>query len=574
MVEITAAHAIVDTLIAAGVEHIFGLPTNHPLYQALLDRRNQIKHVLTRHEEGAAFMAYAYSILTKKIGVVEAAQGPGACHLVNAVAEANIDFVPLLALTAASWKRMPRIYDYNAIFDSITKLNEPLFESKRAALQTQNAIRAAITNPPGAVHMDIHKNILSEKNEYKILKVDKYTASNRVLGDEEAVEIATKLLMEADRPVMIVGWGGIISDASPEVINLSEILGMPVITAEKGKGIIPEDHPLSAMTWVADNHLGCKPAQTILKNADVILIVGTELCGPSPMWQKLTSPNAKLIEIDINPCRIAYDYPIDIGIVGDAKSVLLQIIKKYKSKGVLKNEFLDLPIVKELSKLKEEWWNELMPQMNSNAVPINPMRVVKEIQDVLIEPYNKLGKNTIITNGGGNHGIFIHWILKAYEPRTWIHVLHHGTIGAGLPYALGAKIALRDVLKEERYVVDIDGDGSFNMSFTAMGTATQHKIPIIVCLFNNESYGMVRDTQVIYYKGRVFDTEFSNYDYVKLAESFKWYGERVEKPNNIKDALQNAIRANDRGQPALIDFVVDKEVHTTDEDFYQKWRKY
>lgn len=564
-----AAEAIVETMIEAGIKYIFGLPDNPPLYQALYDRQDKIKHILVRHEEGAAFMSYGYSVVTGNVGVCEASKAPGACHLVNGIAEANSDYVPVIALTAATsssdrYRNESHLMDQMALFESITKWNAELINSNMAARVIQDAIRISTCAPAGAVHIDLLLDKLNEENDYKILKPEAYIPSDRSLGNEEAVKKAAKLLIDAEGPAMLIGWGAILSDAAPEVLELAELLGIPVATAEKGKGIIPEDHPLATGVWIVDSIRGWKPAETILSRADVILAVGTEFIAPAGYFERLIKPDAKLINININPARIAYEHPVEVGIVGDAKAVLGQIIKSCKDflRGSKKVLLGDLPIVHELDKLREEWWKELMPKTTSNAVPIKPQRVMKEIQDILVAPFNKIGRNTIISNGGGKHMVFAYQIMSAYEPRAWIHCLHHDTIGAGLGQALGAKVAVQDVLKENRYVVDIDGDGSFNMSLTEMGTAMQWGIPVIVCLFDNESFGWVRDEQVLLYRGKILGSEFKNPDFVTLARAFGWYGQRVEEPDAIEGALRNAMKANDKGQAALIDFAVDKEEHS------------
>ena len=328
--------------------------------------------------------------------------------------------------------------------------------------------------------------------------------------------------------------------------------------SEKAKGIIPEDHPLSLGIWVTDGFPGWISATETLRKSDVILAIGTEFVSGKGYWM---GDNAKLIEVNADPVRIGYEHAMEIGILGDAKLVLRQIIRECER---LRNENIesvsDYPIVKEIEQLKKRWWDKILPKIRSNKSPINPFRVCKEIQDIFIDPYNEIGKNTVVTQGGGNHSIISYWVNMMYEPKTWMYPTPFGTLASGLPMAIGARFALRDVVKQNRHIVTIEGDGSFNMGIAEMGTAMEYKLPLTVCLFNNQTWGMEYDIQKD--RGKVFGVEMSNPDYVKIADGFRWHSRKVEEADDLKEALLSSIKANQEGRPSLLDISVDKEEPT------------
>ena len=563
MTKMKAADAVIKTLISADVKHIFGIPINFPLYESLYDHQDQIKHILTRHEEGAVFMAYGYSFITGNVGVCEGTSGPGMAHMVNGLAESTIDHMPIIALawarsTTDRYRNTSQMIDQMNMLEPVTKWSAELLEAELATRITQDAIRIAKAYPPGAVHLDLLDNKLEEEADFKILKSHNFEPSYRFAGDEEAVKKAAKMILDSERPTMLIGWGAMYSDAAQEVRELAEKIGMPVATSEKAKGIIPEDHPLSLGIWVTDGFPGLISATETLRKADVILAIGTEFVSGKGYWM---GDNAKLIEVNADPVRIGYEHAMEIGILGDAKLVLRQIIRECER---LRNENIesvsDYPIVKEIEQLKKRWWNKILPKIRSNKSPINPFRVCKEIQDIFIDPYNEIGKNTVVTQGGGNHSIISYWVNRMYEPKTWMYPTPFGTLASGLPMAIGARFALRDVVKQNRHIVTIEGDGSFNMGIAEMGTAMEYKLPLTVCLFNNQTWGMEYDIQKD--RGKVFGVEMSNPDYVKIADGFRSHSRKVEEADDLKEALLSSIKANQEGRPSLLDISVDKEEPT------------
>ena len=284
-----AADAVIKTLISADVKHIFGIPINFPLYESLYDHQDQIKHILTRHEEGAVFMAYGYSFITGNVGVCEGTSGPGMAHMVNGLAESTIDHMPIIALawarsTTDRYRNTSQMIDQMNMLEPVTKWSAELLEAELATRITQDAIRIAKAYPPGAVHLDLLDNKLEEEADFKILKPNNFEPSYRFAGDEEAVKKAAKMILDSERPTMLIGWGAMYSDAAQEVRELAEKIGMPVATSEKAKGIIPEDHPLSLGIWVTDGFPGWISATETLRKSDVILAIGTEFVSGKGYW--------------------------------------------------------------------------------------------------------------------------------------------------------------------------------------------------------------------------------------------------------------------------------------------------
>ena len=573
MVRMRAADAIIETLIESGVTHVFGLPGGQsiPLYDAMYRRKDRIKHILVRHEEQAGFMAYGYAVRSGRVGVCDATAGPGAGHLVNSVATCYHEYIPLIALTMKNrldvhHKNAAQWLDQLTLFKAITKWNAMLPTAGLAASYMQDAVRIASSPPMGAVQIDLPGDILFAEADFEIPPKERYLPlSNRCLGDPSSIERSAKLLVNAQKPALLAGFGTIMSDSSSEVIELAELLTMPVMTCDKSKGIIPEDHPLAVGPYLADTYAGRTSALRTVEETDVLLAVGTSFSISSPETLNCIKPSTKLIQVDANPAQIGKNKKVEIGIVGDAKAVLSQVVSACKRlANPKKTDLRDSPRVKELDMLRRDWESLIKPKVESDAVPLMPERILREVQKVFLDPY----RDTIVSVGGGNHTNWAVLYLNGYEPRTWCVPEHYSGMGTGLTMGLGAQIAAREVIGKKSYAICIEGDGSFGMNLAELATATQFQIPVTVVLMNNEALGMIKDHQRFDPRvggdrngqgKRFIGVEFKNPDFARMAEAFHCYGERVEEPQQIRPALENAMKANDKGQTAVLDCMINKD---------------
>ncbi|MDT3701267.1 MAG: biosynthetic-type acetolactate synthase large subunit [Thermincola sp.] len=531
----SGAEIIIESLKKEGVEAIFGYPggTVLPFYDALYD--SDLKHYLVRHEQGAAHAADGYARATGKPGVCLATSGPGATNLVTGIATAYMDSVPLIALTGQvacgllgsdSFQEA----DITGITLPITKHNFLVKDVDDLARTIKEAFHIATTGRPGPVLIDLPKDIQVKQTKFN------YPESIQLKGYKPTVEgnkgqtaNAAKLISAARKPVIYAGGGVIISGAESELLRLAELTLSPVTTTLMGKGAFPETHPLSL--GMLGMH-GTWPANYAVCECDLLIAVGARFGDRVTGKIDEFAPEARIIHIDIDPAEIGKNVQIDVPIVGDLKKVLAEVNEKLEQNPA--SDWQD----------KIGLWKAEHPLKYETNGTLKPQFIIEEIYDVT------KGEAIIVTEVGQNQM----WAAQYYKytkPRTFISSGGLGTMGYGLPAAIGAKVGCPDSI-----VIDIAGDGSIQMNIQELATAVQYNIPVIVAILNNNYLGMVRQWQEIFYDRRYSYTDITGPDFVKLAEAYGAMGIRVTDAKDVKPAMKQAIAAN---RPVVIDFVVERE---------------
>ncbi len=539
------AEAIVKSLEEEGVEHLFGI-----LGGAILDVYDVLykhgpRHILTRHEQSAAHAAAGYARASGKVGVCMATSGPGATNLVTGIADAYIDSVPMVALTG----QVPTFMIGNDAFQEadiigitmpITKYNFQIKSPDDIPLTIKSAFEIASTRRQGPVLVDLPKDTQQAelKHKFKYPAEVKLPGYKVVVGSGHPLRLkeAAKLLLNSERPMIMAGGGVIASNASKELLTLAESLGIPVTTTLMGKGVFPEDHPLSL--GMVGMH-GRKTANLMISTCDVLLAIGCRFSDRVTANVEYFAPDAKIIHADIDPSEIGKNVSVDVPIVGDSRLILknlIEITEKLKNKEKA-----------EWNKRLREFKKEFAPEYDYDEVPIKPQRVIKELNALIDD-------KTIITTEVGQCQMWAAHYLNIKNPRTFISSGGLGTMGAGFPYAIGAKVA-----RPECKVIDVGSEGSFLMTGQDMATCIEEKIPVTVLLLDNRYLGMVKQWQDLFYDKRRSHTYLGESpDFVKYADAFGAKGIKVEHPDEIKPALIEAMNSD---TAHIIDVLVDPHEH-------------
>ncbi|MGI6468112.1 MAG: biosynthetic-type acetolactate synthase large subunit [Syntrophomonadaceae bacterium] len=537
------AEILIHTLKEQGVDTIFGYPGGVvlPIYDVLYDA--DIRHILTRHEQGAAHAADGYARASGKTGVCIATSGPGATNLVTGIATANMDSVPMVFFTGQVASHLIgrdafQEADITGITLPITKHNYLVERTEDVERVVKEAFYIARTNRPGPVVVDLPKDILDRSIDFIPDNSEVFIHSYRVMKGFNAGQVinAVELIKKARRPVLYAGGGVIISDAAPELQELAEKRKIPVTTTLMGMGAFPGNSYLSL--GMLGMH-GTKYANYAISEADLLIAVGVRFDDRVTGKIEAFAPHARVIHIDIDAAEIGKNVAVDIPIVGQVKEVLQAINQR-------------LEPVEELSEWHQtiDRWKMEYPLRYpaSREGRIMPQHVIESIYDLT-------QGDAIITTEVGQHQMWTAQYYKFKTPRSLITSGGLGTMGYGFPAAIGAKIA-----RPDKTVIDIAGDGSIQMNIQELGTAMQYKVPVIVCILNNQYLGMVRQWQGLFYRGRYSYTDISlQPDFVKLAEAYGAVGMRVTEPDQVKDALLEAMKVEDR--PVFIDFIVEREAN-------------
>ncbi|GAB4261079.1 biosynthetic-type acetolactate synthase large subunit [Thermincola ferriacetica] len=531
----SGAEILVKSLMEEGVDTIFGYPGGAVLeiYDALY--HSSIKHYLVRHEQGAIHAADGYARATGKPGVCLATSGPGATNLVTGIATAYMDSVPIVAFTGQVacdliGRDSFQEADITGITLPITKHNFLVKDVRDLARTIKEAFHIATTGRPGPVLIDIPKDVSIKKTKFKYPETVELRGYRPTLyGNPNQIRQAAQLIMDAKRPLIYAGGGVVISGAHKELLELAELTGCPVTTTLMGIGSFPENHPLSL--GMLGMH-GTKYANYAVCECDLLISVGARFDDRVTGRLDEFAPHAKIIHIDVDPAEIGKNVRVDVPIVGDVKNVLAEINKQLE------------PQKRPQWEEQIRHWKETYPLTYSKEGCLKPQYVVEQIYEVT-------KGDAIITTEVGQNQMFAAQFYTYTEPRTFITSGGLGTMGYGLPAAIGAKVG-----RPEKVVIDIAGDGSIQMNIQELATAVHNEIPVIVAILNNNFLGMVRQWQEIFYEGRYSYTEISGPDFVKLAEAYGALGLRVTEAKDVKPALEQAIAAN---KPVLIDFVVERE---------------
>lgn len=543
MVELTGSVALIEALKAEDVKHIFGIPGGAaiPIYDALYDE-HEIHHILTRHEQGAAHAADGYARALGKPGVCMTTSGPGATNLTTGILNAYMDSSPIVAIsgqvpTTTLGSDAFQEADMLSVMLPITKHNFIVHRVQELPAVVRLAFKTAITGRPGPVHIDLPKNVQINKADLKIPSDIRYKKNVKLEPGSEDIRKAVELLVDAEQPVIYAGGGVVWSEASAELVELAELLGAPVTTSLLGKGTIPEDHPLAL--GMLGMH-GRMTANLAVTECDVLLGVGVRFSDRATGDVRHFAPKAVIIHIDIDPVEIGKSVRADLPIVGDAKRSMRAIIKGLQVQVKRGRTSRWLQRIKKLQR-------ELAPRMDHDEIPVKPQRAIKEIMGVL-------GGDAILVTEVGQCQMWAAHFYQAKKPRHFISSGGLGTMGFGFPAAMGAKVARPDC-----DVVNIAGDGSFLMNSQELATVVENKINIVSCIFNNSYLGMVKQWQDLFFQKRRSATYLGKSpDFVKLAEAYGAWGDRVVRPTEIALKLKEALRC---GKPAVLDIIIDPDEH-------------
>jgi acetolactate synthase-1/2/3 large subunit len=538
------AAAIAKTMAAHGVEHFFHVSGGMiSLFVEMEDAG--IDLVLARSEKAAAYMADGYSRISYKPGVCYGQAGPGAINLAAGISEAYWTCTPVIALTGSTslsdlYKFQYQELDEMPFFEPTTKWNAQIYQADRAGEITRDALNIATSGNPGPVHINLHYNAANEMGEAPEPRREEYARSypnGRTHPNMDDLKKVADILASANRPLIIAGGGVIISRAWDEVVKLAEYMFIPVATTLSGKGTIPDDHPLSI--GVAGRY-SSSFANKIVEDTDVVFYIGSRAGGMATDNWTVPGQEATIIQLDIEPESIGRNYYPAARLICDAKTGVQDLLKVLKEmmKKPRKRKYLDT-----ISKLKKEWRSEVASVMDSDAVPIKPHRIIKEIRQIL-------GDQDIVVADTGQMGAWTGVLYPIVAPgRTYIRAA--GTLGWSLPAAIGAKFAAGD-----NKVLDVTGDGGVAYHISELETALRLDKPFVAVVFNNVTLGMLHYGFKWRGGGKALkSSDFIDVDYGKIAEAFNCYGQRVERPGEIGEAIQNAF---DSGKPAIVDVMIDR----------------
>ncbi len=532
----TGAEIVVDALLKEGVDTAFGIlgGTIIPVFDVLYDA--PLRFILTRHEQGAAHMADGYARATGKVGVCIATSGPGATNLVTGIATANMDSIPIVAITGQVFTTMIgndafQEADVTGITRPITKHNYLVKDVKDLPRVMKEAFHIASTGRPGPVLIDIPKDVQIAETEYSYpKKVEMKSYRPTYAGHPQQIKKAAEAIHQAAKPLIYAGGGVIISGAASQLTELAKKTNIPVTTTLLGLGSFPETDALSlGMLGMHGTHY----ANYAIMESDLIIAIGSRFDDRVTGKLSEFAPQAKIIHIDIDPSSISKNVQVDIPIVGDVKNVLLELNKLVK-----KGNYAPWH-----KKIRE--WKKKYPLAYNGEGELKPQFVVEEIYKVT------KGEAIICTEVGQNQ-MWAAQFYKYTKPRTFLSSGGLGTMGYGFPAAIGAQIGCPD-----KVVFDIAGDGSFQMNIQELATAVINKVPVKVAILNNGYLGMVRQWQELFYKKRYSYTSLAGGpDFVKVAEAYGAIGIRVKKKAEVGPAIRKALSIP---KPVILDFHVAPE---------------
>jgi acetolactate synthase-1/2/3 large subunit len=534
--KMTGAQIVWESLLKEGVEVVFGFPGGAiiPLYDALPEY-SRIRHVLVRHEQGAAHAADGYARATGRVGVCMATSGPGATNLVTGITNAFLDSVPMVAITAqvarsSIGRDAFQEVDTTGITLPITKHNYLVLDIGSLARVLKESFHLARTGRPGPVLIDIPKDLFSDEVEYIYPEKVNLAGYKPVMeGHAAQVKRAAKLIGEAERPLVIAGRGVAISGAYRELRELAELCEIPVVTTLLGIGSFPEGHGLS---FGMPGMHGSAYANKAVDGADLLIAVGMRFDDRVTGEVSKFAPGAKVIHIDIDPAEIGKNVRVEVPIVGDAKRVLGAILKEVE--GGRHSEWL-----KQLNE-----WRDKHPLVVREGIGLLPQYVIRQI-------YEATKGEAIVVTGVGQHQMWAAQHCCYDKPNSLISAGGLGTMGFGLPASVGVKVGC-----PSEVVWCIDGDGSFQMTMQELGTIAQEGLGIKIAIINNGYLGMVRQWQGLFYNRKYVATPLSGPDFVTVASAYGIPGLKVTKREGVVPAVE---RAMDEDGPYLIDFVVEPE---------------
>ena len=545
--EISGAQALVNALEDSGVDVMFGIPGGAilPAYDPIFD--SKIRHILVRHEQGAGHAATGYAQVTGRVGVCIATSGPGATNLVTPIADAQMDSVPLVAITgqvpsAAIGTDAFQEADIRGITMPVTKHNYLITDPAQIPRAIAEAFYIASSGRPGPVLVDIAKDALQKMTSYNYPKKLTLLGYNpQIEPNSEAIRDAASLIAQSSKPIFYIGGGVIKANAAKELLVLAELVGAPVVTTLMARGAFPDSH--SQHLGMPGMH-GTVAAVTGLQKADLLITLGARFDDRVTGKLSTFAPNAKIIHADIDPAEIGKNRYADVPIIGDLGPIIRALIPAVKAE-FAKNKADITQWWKQMNSLRQKYplgYNE--PSDGS----LSPQYVIERIGAIT-------GPDGIYVAGVGQHQMWASQFVKYEKPRTWLNSGGLGTMGYAVPAAMGAKVGAPDTP-----VWAIDGDGCFQMTNQELVTCALNDIPIKVAVINNESLGMVRQWQTLFYKERYSNTDLHSKripDFAKLAEAMGCVGLRCESKGDVDKIIKEANAINDA--PVVVDFGVYRD---------------
>jgi acetolactate synthase-1/2/3 large subunit len=520
-----------------GVDTVFGFPGGAVLniYDALYMARNEIRHILTSHEQGASHAADGYARATGRTGVCIATSGPGATNLVTGIATAYMDSVPMVAITGQVstnllGKDSFQEVDITGITMPVTKHNYIVKDVQKLAGVVREAFKIAASGRPGPVLIDICKDVTAAFAEYEF-GTPKEMECPQIGVTRSELDEAAAVISSAQKPVILSGGGVSIAGAEAEMLALAEKARIPVATTLMGLGSFPGTHEL--FTGLVGMH-GTRTSNMAVSETDLFIAIGARFSDRVISNVKQFAPNANIMHIDIDPAEIGKNISVQYPLVGNIKEIIRELCLRVETRD------------------KSDWsrkiaeWKELHPLRYDNNGSLKPHYIVERL-------YELTKGEALITTEVGQNQLWAAQFYKYTRPRQFISSGGLGTMGYGLGACIGAQIG-----SPEKKVINIAGDGSFRMNCNELATAVEYKLPVIIAILNNQVLGMVRQWQQLFYGGRYSATTIDRAtDFVALAEAFGAVGIRVTKSEEVDAAFEEALASKDR--PVLIDFVIDKD---------------
>jgi len=542
--KVTGAQALVKGLVAEGVDTIFGYPGGValPIFDALYDH-DQIRTILPRHEQGAVHMADGYARATGRCGVALTTSGPGATNTVTGIATAYMDSIPIVVITAQVATSVIgtdafQESDITGITLPITKHNYLIKCASEVPSVVKEAFHIATTGRPGPVLIDIPVDVSKGELEYEwpeVAHLPGYRPTYR--GHAKQIKQAAQMISKARKPLLYVGGGVIASAAAKELKDLAELMQIPVTTTMMGKGAFPEDHHL----WIGMPGMhGAKYTNYSITETDLLIAVGVRFDDRVTGKLSAFACKAKVIHVDIDPAEIGKNKVVDVPVVGDAKTILAGVVGELRKMAAQ-------PRTDAWMRVIDDWRKRFPLHYATEPGVLYPQYVVERVSELTKD------RDTIICTEVGQNQMWACQFYTLRHPRSWASSGGLGTMGYGLPAAIGAQVGRPDAL-----VIDIAGDGSIQMNSQEMATAAINNLPVKVVILNNGFLGMVRQWQELFYERRYSASVLSRDipDFVKLAEAYGWMGERISSPEDVDSAL---LRAFDHPGPAMLDFRVAPE---------------
>ncbi|NMO01360.1 acetolactate synthase large subunit [Gordonia sp. TBRC 11910] len=546
---VSGAQSVVRSLEELGVDVVFGIPGGAvlPVYDPLLDSQ-RVRHVLVRHEQGAGHAATGYAQVAGRAGVCMATSGPGATNLVTPLADAQMDSVPVVAITGQVGRSLIgtdafQEADISGITMPVTKHNFLVANAIDIPRVIAEAFYIAESGRPGAVLVDIPKDVLQAQTTFSWppqLDLPGYRPVTKPHGKQ--VREAVRLINAAKAPVLYVGGGVIKAEASAELLELAELTGIPVVTTLMARGAFPDSHDLHM--GMPGMH-GAVGAVAALQRSDLLITLGARFDDRVTGQLSSFAPNAKVIHADIDPAEIGKNREVDVPIVGDCKAVITDLVESLRSDRATGSTGQDLT----------EWWTYLDDIRKTYPLSYDAQSDGSLSPEFVISELGKAaGPDAVYCAGVGQHQMWAAQFISYEKPRTWLNSGGLGTMGYSVPAAMGAKMAAPDT-----EVWAIDGDGCFQMTNQELATCAIEGIPIKVALINNGNLGMVRQWQTLFYEERYSNTDLATHsrmipDFVKLSEALGCASFRVDRAEDVASTIAAAREINDR--PVVIDFIV------------------